>query len=320
MVKRGDLAQRTLYVHLASVPDGERMTEQKFKARFRRAHADLLGALCAAASVGLRNEKTLKLDSLPRLATFFHWASACEAALWRRGEFRRAFAANAKDATEDVIEGEQAASVFRRFMAERGKWEGTATQLLAELVGFVRRPVREAEAAHAQAVKDKDDVAKEKTAAALREARETARDILGDGWPKAPNALTGKLKRASPALRNAGVRIDWPTRHGDEKIIKITTSAPKSRRQKSSPSSSPSSQPNHLNDLAQKSRDDTGRLEDDVAGVEDDPGGDGPAQGRTMAGRSPPDKSSSDTPLNSLRNTVARSEAGRWGRSFARTL
>jgi hypothetical protein len=42
--------------------------------------------------------------AVPRLATFFHWASACEPALWRRGEFRRAFAANAKDATEDVIE------------------------------------------------------------------------------------------------------------------------------------------------------------------------------------------------------------------------
>jgi len=268
VVKRGDLAQRTLYVHLASVPDGERLTEQTFKSRFRRAHADLLGALCAAASFGLRNEKTLKLTSLPRLATFFHWGSACEGALWHQGEFRHAFAANAKDATEDVIEGEQAASVFRRFVTERGKWEGTATQLLAELVGFVRRPVREAEAAHAQAVKDKDDVAKEKTAAVLRETRETARDILGDGWPKAPNALTGKLKRASPALRNAGVHVDWPTRHGDEKIIKITTAAPKSRRQKSSPSSSPSSQPNQLNDLAHKSRDDTGRLEDDVVGVE----------------------------------------------------
>jgi hypothetical protein len=208
VVKRGDLAQRTLYVHLASVPDGERLTEQTFKARFRRTHADLLGALCAAASVGLRNEKTLKLASLPRLATFFHWASACEPALWRRGQFSRAFAANAKDAIEDVIEGEQAASVFRRFMAERVKWEGTATELLAELVAFVRRPVREAEAAHAQAVKDKDDVAKEKTAAALREARESARDILGNGWPKAPNALTGKLKRASPALRNAGLRVE----------------------------------------------------------------------------------------------------------------
>jgi hypothetical protein len=305
VVKRGDLAQRTLYVHLASVPDGERLTEQTFKARFNRAHADLLGALCAAASAGLRNEKSLKLDSLPRLATFFHWASACERALWRRGEFRRAFAANAKDATEDVIEGEQAASVFRRFMAERGNWTGTATQLLADLVAFVRRPVREAEAAHAQAVKDKDDAAKEKTAAALREARETARDVLGDGWPKAPNALTGKLKRASPALRNAGVRIDWPTRHGEKKIIKIVTTTPKSRRQKSSPSSSPTNQANDVKGLVKKSKDDCGRLEDDLARFEDDPGGDGPAQGGTIAGRSPSERSSSVTTLNSMGDLAA---------------
>jgi hypothetical protein len=305
VVKRGDLAQRTLYVHLASVPDGERLTEQTFKARFRRAHADLLGALCAAASVGLRNEKTLRLDSLPRLATFFHWASACEAALWRRGEFRRAFAANAKDATEDVIEGEQAASVFRRFMAERGKWEGTATELLAELVAFVRRPVREAEAAHAQAVRDKDDAAREKTASALREARETARDILGDGWPRAPNALTGKLKRASPALRNAGVRVEWPTRHGEAKMIRITTTTPKSRRQRSSPSSSPSSQPNGLNNLAQNSKDDRGRLEDDLAPLGDDPMGDGPAEGGTIAGRLPTERPSSDTALNSMADLAA---------------
>jgi hypothetical protein len=305
VIKRGDLAQRTLYVHLASVPNGERLTEQTFKARFRRAHADLLGALCAAASVGLRNEKTLKLDSLPRLATFFHWASACEEALWRRGEFRRAFAANAKDATEDVIEGEQAASVFRRFMFERGKWEGSATELLAELVAFVRRPVREAESAHAQAVKDKDDVAKEKTAAALREARETARDILGDGWPKAPNAPTGKLKRASPELRNAGVRIDWPTRHGDEKIIKITTAAPKSKRQESSQSSSGSHQPKDLNDLAQKPKDGRGPLEDDPARLGDDPTGDGPAEGGTIAGRRPLERPSSDTALNSMTDLAA---------------
>jgi hypothetical protein len=302
VIKRGDLAQRTLYVHLASVPDGERLTEQTFKARFRRAHADLLGALCAAASAGLRNEKTLKLDSLPRLATFFHWASACEPALWRRGEFRRAFAANAKDATEDVIEGEQAASVFRRFMAERGKWEGAATELLADLVAFVRRPVREAEAAHAQAVKDNDDAAKEKTAAGLREARETARDILGDGWPKAPNALTGKLKRVSPALRNAGIRVEWPTRHGDAKMIKIMTTAPKSRRQRSSRSSSSSSQPSTINDLDQNLRDGSVRLGDDVGRSDDDLGGDGPAEGRTIVGRSLSETPSPDTALNSLGN------------------
>jgi hypothetical protein len=174
--------------------------------------------------------------------------------------------------------------------------------LLAELVTFVRRPVREAEAAHAQAVKDKDDAAKEKTAAALREARETARDILGDGWPKAPNALTGKLKRASPALRNAGMRVEWPTRHGDAKMIKITTTALKSRRQRSSRSSLPSDQPNELNDLAKNLKDGPGPLEDDLAPREDDSGGDGPAKGRTIAGRPLPERSSSDTALNSIGN------------------
>jgi hypothetical protein len=56
VIKRGDLAQRTLYMHLASVPDGECPTEQVFKARFKRCHSDLLGALCAAASVGLRRD------------------------------------------------------------------------------------------------------------------------------------------------------------------------------------------------------------------------------------------------------------------------
>jgi hypothetical protein len=199
-------------------------------------------------------------------------------------------------------------------MAERGKWEGTATELLAELVTFVRRPVREAEAAHAQAAKDKDDVAREKTAAALREARETARDVLGERWPKAPNTPSGKLKRASPALRNAGVRIEWPTKHGEAKIIKIATTALKSKRQKASRPSSPCNQPNDPNDLAQETTDRSGLLEDDVVRVEDDPRGDDvvrvgddprgddPAQGRTIAGRSPPDKPSSDTALNSLCN------------------
>jgi hypothetical protein len=109
-------------------------------------------------------------------------------------------------------------------MAERGEWGGIATQLLVELVHYVRRPVREAEAAYAKATeagKYADRAEVEKAAAELREAREKARDVLGDGWPKAANALSGKLKRASPALRKAGVVIEWPTRHGDLKTIKI---------------------------------------------------------------------------------------------------
>jgi hypothetical protein len=87
VVVRGDLAQRTLFIHLASVPNADRLTEVEFKSRFKRVHADVLGALCGAVSMGLKREKTLKLPALPRMATFFHWVSSCEPALWEAGTF-----------------------------------------------------------------------------------------------------------------------------------------------------------------------------------------------------------------------------------------
>ena len=225
VIRRGDLAQRTLYVHLANVSDKERMTEEDFKQKFRGAHADILGALCSAVAHGLRNEKTLKIGALPRMANFYKWATACEGALWPKGTFAAAFEANALGATEDVIESDKAAFQLRLLMIERGEWTGIATQLLVELVAYVRRPVREAEAAYAKATeagKYAERAEVEKAAADLREAREKARDTLRAGWPKAANALSGKLKRASPALRKAGIVIEWPTRHDGPKTIKIT--------------------------------------------------------------------------------------------------
>jgi hypothetical protein len=225
VVRRGDLAQRAFFVHLASVSDKERLTEEEFHQRLRLAHADILGALCGAVAHGLKAEKTLKLDGLPRMASFYRWASACEGALWPKGIFAAAFDVNAQDATEDVIEGDKSVSEFRLFVTELGEWKGTATELLTALIAYVRRPVREAEAAHAQAVDSAraggDRAEVERTAAALRVARETARDVTRDNWPKLPHQLSGRLRRASPALRKAGVEIIWPTRHGSAKILHV---------------------------------------------------------------------------------------------------
>jgi hypothetical protein len=197
VIRRGDLAQRTLYVHLANVSDKERMTEEEFKLRFRQAHADILGALCSAVAHGLRTERTLKIGALPRMANFYKWATACEGALWPKGTFGAAFEANALGATEDVIESDKAAFQLRLFMIERGEWNGIATQLLVELVAYVRRPVREAEAAYAKATeagKFADRAEVEKAAADLREAREKARDTLGEGWPRAAKCAFGQAQ------------------------------------------------------------------------------------------------------------------------------
>src|SRR6185437_4837988 len=44
-------------------------------------------------------------------------------------------------------------------------------------------------------------------------------------WPGNPRALSGRLKKAGPALRQIGVAIEWPTRHGEARIITITFSS-----------------------------------------------------------------------------------------------
>ena len=144
------------------------------------------------------------------------------------GAFAAAFEANALGATEDVIESDKAAFQLRLFMIERGDWNGTATQLLVELVAHVRRPVREAEAVHAKATeagKYADRAEVEKAAADLREgARKGARHPRR-GLAEERRMRFRASSRASPALRKAGIVIEWPTRHDGPKTIKITLTA-----------------------------------------------------------------------------------------------
>jgi hypothetical protein len=325
VIRRGDLAQRTLYVHLANVSDQERMTEEEFKQKFRRAHADILGALCSAIAHGLRTEKTLKIGALPRMANFYKWATACEGGLWPKGTFAAAFEANALGATEDVIESDKAAFQLRLLMIERGEWTGIATQLLVELVAYVRRPVREAEAAYAKATeagKYADRAEVEKAAADLREARERVRDTLGEGWPKAANALSGKLKRASPALRKAGIVIEWPTRHDGPKTIKITIAENQSKSRADRPEQ-PKRPPeettaNHFNFLDKDQAADPssfrtipGEDADDLDLVSSDRMPDDPESSRTIPTRSSVQSSSGSSSHETKENSSRKDRVSR---------
>ena len=324
VIRRGDLAQRTLYVHLTNVSDTQRVTEEDFKLRFRRAHADILGALCSALAHGIKTETTLKISALPRMANFYKWATACEGALWPAGTFAAAFEANALGATEDVIEGDKAAFQLRLFMIERGEWNGTATQLLVELAAHVRRPVREAEAVHAKATeagKSADRAEVEKAASDLREARERARDTFSEGWPKAAKALSGKLKRASPALRKAGIVIDWPTRHDGPKMISITFA--KNERESRVDRPEPPKRPleeataNHFNFLDKDQAADPssfrtipGQAADDLDLVRSDGRTDDHASSRTIPMRSSLQSSSGSSSKETKENSSSKDDEG----------
>jgi hypothetical protein len=244
VITRGDLADRTLYVELTAVPESERRAEPEFWAEVEKEGPAILGALLNALVTGLKRLPTLELKTLPRMATFAKFVTACETEFWNEGDFLAAYRANADNADVDVLEGDAAVSVLRAFMDDKTDWSGTATHLLDELVTIVKRPEREAEAEHAAAVEiavtmgTKHDADVARLAAILRQARDKARETLGKGWPKRPHFLTGCLRKVGPQLRRAGIRIEWPTAHLRARIITITNVAPHTYAESASSASS----------------------------------------------------------------------------------
>ena len=107
------------------------------------------------------------------------------------------------DANEQALESSPLAEPLRRFLRERGgEWKGTAAELLAELAG----------------------IAGDKAAAA-------------PGWPRKPNALSGRLVRLAPNLRRAGIDVERGREEGQGRRRYIRLSEQERSRKTSSLSS-----------------------------------------------------------------------------------
>jgi hypothetical protein len=174
VASRPDLAERTFAVELAIIPEEQRRAETEFWRDFNAEHPRLLGAIIDALCIALRNrEKTAReMTRLPRMADAAIWATAAEPALgFAPGAFMAALRRNQDEAATLAVEHSPAALALRKLMAGHERWEGTPTELLAEMV--------------------------ESTAESDRRA---------EGWPKSPAALSQKIKRAAPALRRVGIQ------------------------------------------------------------------------------------------------------------------
>jgi hypothetical protein len=123
----------------------------------------------------LRNLPGIYLERLPRMADFALWATACETASWPAGTFARAYQANRRSAIEDLIDADPVAARVRQIMASRSTWTGSASELLR--MG--------AELAHHSSSRD------------------------GQGWPKNPRELAGRLRRAQTFLRTLGMELTF---------------------------------------------------------------------------------------------------------------
>jgi hypothetical protein len=173
VINRPDLADRTLSLTLPAIADHRRRSERQLSRDFEVARSRILGSLLEAAAHGLRNLPGIYLERLPRMADFALWATACETASWPAGTFARAYEANRRTAIEDLIDADPVAARVRQIIANRSTWTGSASDLLR--MG--------AELAHHSISRG------------------------GQGWPKNPRELAGRLRRAQTFLHTLGMEM-----------------------------------------------------------------------------------------------------------------
>jgi hypothetical protein len=170
----GDLLDRSIRLSLPTIPEKQRKPESVFWKEFEAARPRILGALLTVVSAALRNQASVKLDRLPRMADFAVWVTAAEEALrWQPGTFLSVYAQNREAANELALESSLVAGSVKA-LVDKEAWEGTAKELLDTLT---------------EALSEKDAKAKE--------------------WPKTPLALSNALRRLAPNLRAAGISVEF---------------------------------------------------------------------------------------------------------------
>ncbi|QXM25479.1 hypothetical protein KO353_04425 [Elioraea tepida] len=173
-IGRADLADRSVFITLEPIQEAARRPEAELDAALNAARPRILGALLDAVAHGLAHLPDVGLSRLPRMADFAIWATACETALWPAGTFMAAYDRNRAAATETTIEGDAVAAAVRSLVDERGNWKGTAAELLEALAPIAGERV-----------------------------------VAAKTWPATPRAMAGRLRRAAPLLRSAGIDVGF---------------------------------------------------------------------------------------------------------------
>jgi hypothetical protein len=177
VVERHDLADRSLSLNMAVIPDERRIPEADFWGDFEDDAPEILGAILDAVSGALANYKTVQLPKVPRMADFCVWGTAAEKALgWSDGLLLKAYSKNRREVTAMTLEADQVGLAVKAFMELLGNstWKGTATELLDALDSQVGERTRKTKS-----------------------------------WPRSANALSGKLKRSATSLRAEGIEVTF---------------------------------------------------------------------------------------------------------------
>ena len=188
-IRRSDLLDRCLFLHLLPIPEHMRRTEQQIWKDFEADRPRILGVLLMAVSGGLRLWSSVQLPLLPRMADFAQWGEAvCQNLGWDPGVFLPRYKANRRDACASALEDCPVTAAVREIVdLSWGPFEGTASDLYSLASGCA--------------------------------SRKAARS---DQWPRTANVLGRVLRRIAPQLRQIGIVVEFE-RGPNARIIRIAS-------------------------------------------------------------------------------------------------
>jgi hypothetical protein len=191
LTEQADVGRRSIVINLATIPPERRQAESDFWMEFNSVSGRILGALLEGVSRALSSIDTIQIDRPSSMADFEKWSMAAAPAFgWKAQEFQSAYRKNQAVVVDDTFEADAVAVAIKDFIVPRHPdgWEGSATALQIEL----------------------DDVTPER----VRKSR---------SWPKTPNQMGNRIKRAQPLLEHKGFTV--MRRHSGSRTITIVPPA-----------------------------------------------------------------------------------------------
>lgn len=197
IISRNDFADRSIIINLSPIPDKKRTPEKEIWEAWEHERASILGGLCNAVSMALKNQDNVEMPPLPRMADFVRWVVAAESALpWEKDDFLKAYNENCDSLVDMALEADPVGATVLEFIESRKEWSGSATDLLKSLNKIASPELQRLKA-----------------------------------WPKRSNVLSNSLMRVQTFLRKKGIEIE--RKHSGTRSItfrKIEVDQPQDRQ------------------------------------------------------------------------------------------
>ena len=199
-VLRGDLRDRSVFLHLPAISETRRQTERAFWPAFRADYPRILGGVLDAIVGGLRELPSVNLTDLPRMADYAEWGEATSRGLgWGADTFISTYKDNRKEATQILLEDSPVATVLIALARKGVYWSGKPQDLYQAVVKVTGQ-------------------------------------TLGPRWPKTISEFGSELRRIAPQLRLHGICINFERRGGDRVVTlqmeRATTGTPSTNKPK----------------------------------------------------------------------------------------